>query len=426
MAQQSTSNLIQNLKLPESVSLLEKIHEQFHRRRQELLQERHEWIKKNRSQFELTQPGSTNQVRSAQWNTEFQSSSTDVSLINQHSSFVAFNQWKSTQISPNLILDFEDTGIISITQQGVLLDHFMSEGRFIRIRNLLMDEKSLQINGRTVSAGHFDLTVAFSQGAPRGIVIPKIESSLEARYWADVLNEFEKIKGLPRASVPVCIEIETVRAVTEVHEIIFELKDRAIALRWDARDYAWSWIKQFSTHPDLELPSLLSTEEREAAFGELREYLKITAAERKLIFLMQEQVLTLQKKEPSFFVRPPQFLAPAKPQVSQAIHFCLEYLDYWLFGDQHGEHSQTLNQKDLADFELTRSLLWHWLHKNVILLEAYTEIKDRWVGSTQGAGDTAARLLDTLILNSSLAEYTEPMIWSAYRKLQGAQTSGNS
>ena len=418
--------------------LLNLLHKQFFNRRQELLVERTAWAKKNKPNLVLEQLDTTLQIRTSHWKTEAKASGSDLQMIHTNTAFYSINQHAHV-VSNSAILDFEDGGIVSITQNGLNLQGLKTEGRVFRVRGLSSDEKTILIEGRTVPAPFLDLAMCFLSGIPRGFVIPKIESALEARFWSDIFFEIEKHHQIPRGSLELCVEIETVRSVLELHEILFELKERVTSVRWDARDYAFSLIKLFSTHPQFILPQILTPIDRDKAFFEIKNYIHQGALKRGLSFFAQEPSVQetnantipvydqgVDQGVGRYFIKFDESGSINLMMIRDSILFCLGYLDYWLFSEQHAEYTKILNQKDIADFELTRSLLWHWHQKSILTHEMYTQLKDQWLTETKGIGEAAARLLDTLILNSSLAETSEPFVWSAYRKLQGAQTHGMS
>src|SRR3546814_20957088 len=55
--------------------------------------------------------------------------------------------------------------------------------------------------------------------------LPKLESHLEARLWADVLGYSERKLGLAPQTIKVTVLIETILAAFEMDEILYELRD---------------------------------------------------------------------------------------------------------------------------------------------------------------------------------------------------------
>lgn len=84
--------------------------------------------------------------------------------------------------------------------------------------------------------------------------LPKLESHLEARLWADVFRYSEEKLGVAPQSIKVTVLIETILAAYEMEEILFELKDYIVGLNCGRWDYIFSFIKKFSRRPDFVLP----------------------------------------------------------------------------------------------------------------------------------------------------------------------------
>jgi len=84
--------------------------------------------------------------------------------------------------------------------------------------------------------------------------LPKLESHLEARLWAEVLEFSERALGLPRGSIKVTVLIETITAAFEIDEILYELREHIVGLNCGRWDYIFSFIKKFSRRPDFVLP----------------------------------------------------------------------------------------------------------------------------------------------------------------------------
>lgn len=139
----------------------------------------------------------------------------------------------------------------------------------VRPRALHLDERHLRVDNEPVPAAFFDFGLFFFHNAAalveRGsgpyFCIPKIESHLEARLWNDVFAGAQNALGLPRGSIRATVLIETVLAVFEMDEILFELRDHASGLDCGPDDYLFSFIKRFRNRPEFVLPdrALLST-----------------------------------------------------------------------------------------------------------------------------------------------------------------------
>ena len=92
--------------------------------------------------------------------------------------------------------------------------------------------------------------------------LPKLESHLEARLWADVFRFAEERLGLARGEIKATVLIETILAAFEMDEILYELREHSSGLNCGRWDYIFSFIKKFRNRPDFVLPdrSLLTME----------------------------------------------------------------------------------------------------------------------------------------------------------------------
>ncbi|HEY8507446.1 MAG TPA: hypothetical protein VIL32_03755, partial [Steroidobacteraceae bacterium] len=113
-----------------------------------------------------------------------------------------------------------------------------------------------------VSASLFDFGLTFFHNAREALdrgsgpyfYLPKLESHLEARLWAEVFDYSEKRLGVPHGSIKATVLIETILAAFEMDEILWELKDYIVGLNCGRWDYIFSFIKKFARRPDFVLP----------------------------------------------------------------------------------------------------------------------------------------------------------------------------
>ncbi|VAV90824.1 Malate synthase, partial [hydrothermal vent metagenome] len=84
--------------------------------------------------------------------------------------------------------------------------------------------------------------------------VPKLEHYEEARWWNEVFVAAQEQLGIARGTIKATCLIETLPAVFEMDEILFELKDHAAALNCGRWDYIFSYIKTLKNHPDRMLP----------------------------------------------------------------------------------------------------------------------------------------------------------------------------
>jgi malate synthase len=110
----------------------------------------------------------------------------------------------------------------------------------IRPRGWHMVERHHLVDGEPASASLFDFGLAYLHGA-RYFYLPKLESHLEARLWAEAFA----LAGDP--DIRCTVLIETILASFEMDEILYELRDYGCALNAGRWDYIFSAIKKFRT-----------------------------------------------------------------------------------------------------------------------------------------------------------------------------------
>jgi malate synthase len=122
---------------------------------------------------------------------------------------------------------------------------------FVRPRNWSLEEKHFPVQGSAISASLFDFGLHFFQSARALLAgktapyfsLPKLEGYLEARLWNDVFVFAEEKLGIPHASIRANVTVETVSAVFEMEEIVFELREYAAALECSPSNYLASLAK---------------------------------------------------------------------------------------------------------------------------------------------------------------------------------------
>jgi malate synthase len=123
----------------------------------------------------------------------------------------------------------------------------------IRPRGWHLPERHVLVDGEPVSASLFDFGLHMARNAreqlERGsgpyFYLPKLESHLEARLWADAFALAEEEVGLPPGTIRCTVLIETILAAFEMEEILHELRDWGCALNAGRWDYIFSAIKKF-------------------------------------------------------------------------------------------------------------------------------------------------------------------------------------
>lgn len=60
--------------------------------------------------------------------------------------------------------------------------------------------------------------------------------------------------GIEKGSIRATVLIETLPAVFQMEEILYELRDHSVGLNCGRWDYIFSYVKTFQSHPDRLLP----------------------------------------------------------------------------------------------------------------------------------------------------------------------------
>jgi len=133
---------------------------------------------------------------------------------------------------------------------------------FVRPRGWHLYEKHLSVDGQPVPGAFVDFGLYLfhnharlrANGTGPYFYLPKTESHLEARLWAEVFAHAERELGLPAQTIKATLLIETILAAFEMDEILWELREYIVGLNCGRWDYIFSFIKKFSRHPSFVLP----------------------------------------------------------------------------------------------------------------------------------------------------------------------------
>jgi malate synthase len=132
----------------------------------------------------------------------------------------------------------------------------------VRPRGWHLVEKHVHIGGEAVAGAFVDAGLYLFRNARRLLdngsgpyfYLPKMESHLEARLWAEAFAFAESELGLDPGSVKTTVLIETLPAAFEMEEILYELRDHSCSLNAGRWDYIFSTIKTFRERPEFVLP----------------------------------------------------------------------------------------------------------------------------------------------------------------------------
>jgi len=132
----------------------------------------------------------------------------------------------------------------------------------VRPRGWHLIEKHALVDNEPVSASFFDFGLYFFHNAKELLsrktgpyfYLAKTESHREIRLWNDVFNFSEDELGILRGTIRATVLIETLPAVFEMDEILYELKDHASGLNAGRWDYLFSMIKKLRRRKDRMFP----------------------------------------------------------------------------------------------------------------------------------------------------------------------------
>ncbi|GLJ38650.1 hypothetical protein SUGI_0787960 [Cryptomeria japonica] len=135
---------------------------------------------------------------------------------------------------------------------------------FVRPRGWHLPESHIEIDGQPATGCLVDFGLYFFHnhatfrskhgGSGPFFYLPKMEHSREAALWNAVFERAQDRLGVPRGSIKATVLIETLPAVFQMHEILYELRDHSIGLNCGRWDYIFSYIKTFQAHPNRLLP----------------------------------------------------------------------------------------------------------------------------------------------------------------------------
>jgi malate synthase len=131
-----------------------------------------------------------------------------------------------------------------------------------RVRGLHLKEKHVEYKGQAIPGGLMDFALYFyhnyhqllAKNSGPYFYIPKLESHIEARWWAKVFAFVEERFCLKPGTIKCTCLIETLPAVFEMDEILYELRSNIVALNCGRWDYIFSYIKTLKRHADRVLP----------------------------------------------------------------------------------------------------------------------------------------------------------------------------
>ena len=132
----------------------------------------------------------------------------------------------------------------------------------VRPRGWHLEERSLELDGRPVSASLVDFGLFFFHNADELIArgsgpyfyLPKLEHADEAKLWNDVFVFAQETMGVPTGSIKATVLIETLPGAFQMDEILYALREHSAGLNCGRWDYIFSVIKTLGTRTGFLLP----------------------------------------------------------------------------------------------------------------------------------------------------------------------------
>tara|TARA_Y100000310_G_scaffold344394_1_gene456939 strand:+ start:1924 stop:3534 length:1611 start_codon:yes stop_codon:yes gene_type:complete len=270
-----------------ALQFIQEIHEQFNSKRLELLNERKKRQKAIDSGGELNFLNETKKIRDAKWKIK----NIPDDLLKRQVEITGPPVPKKMLISALnsgadcYMTDFEDSLTptfdnliqgqlnvkdavnkkIDFTDQKTGKEYKLNEKTavlIIRPRGLHLDEKNATIDNERVSGTFFDLGLSLFHNAKKLIengsgpyfYLPKLEHYLECRLLNEIITFCEKKLDLEVGTVKATVLVETINAVFQMDEFLFELKDHIVGLNAGRWDYLFSYQKVYRNTKKVILP----------------------------------------------------------------------------------------------------------------------------------------------------------------------------
>ncbi|MFC2947195.1 malate synthase A [Virgibacillus sediminis] len=270
---------------PGAMNFLQKLHQHFNQRRKELLQQRKEIQSKFDAGEKPDFQKATKWIREGEWKIEqlpkdLQDRRVEITgPVDRKMVINALNSGAKC-----FMADFEDA--TSPTWENVMngqinlrdairrsIDFQSPNGKqyhlnertavlIVRPRGWHLDEQHLQFDGEPASGSLIDFGLYFyhnakeliSRGSGPYFYLPKLENHLEARLWNEVFVFAQNELGIPQGTIKATVLIETITAVFEMDEILYELREHSAGLNCGRWDYIFSYLKKFHKDPAILLP----------------------------------------------------------------------------------------------------------------------------------------------------------------------------
>ncbi len=305
----------------------------------------------------------------------------------------------------------------------------------VRPRGWHLTEDHISVDGAKAAGALVDFGLYFFHNAKamlgRGtgpyFYLPKMQSHLEARLWNEVFLFAQERLGIPAGTVKATVLIETLPAVFEMHEILYELRQHIAGLNCGRWDYIFSYIKTLRAKPEYVLPDrgqvvmskaflkayaelLIQTCHKHGAFamGGMAAFIPNRrdpeVTEKALAAVREDKLREVQYGHDGTWVAHPDLVPTAlevfnqhMPQKNQLdrlredvsvgqkellqphegtrseeglrvnIRVGVQYIEAWLRGN--GAVPLYNLMEDAATAEISRTQIWQWLHYGATLVD---------------------------------------------------------
>lgn len=299
-------------------------------------------------------------------------------------------------------------------------------GLHLNEKNLMIDGQ--EMSASLVDFGLYffhNIHQLIANGSGPYFYLPKLEHYLEARWWNEIFIFAQDYLNITQGTIKATVLIETITASFQIDEIIYELRNHMAGLNCGRWDYIFSYIKKFRNHlnfmvPDrdqvtmatpfmeayslrviqrchkrnvhaiggmaAQIPVKNDEEANEIAYKKVRADKEREAknghdgtwvAHPGLVPVAMEifnkhmpEANQISSKREDLNITERMLVEQPKGTVTEKgirknINVGILYMESWLSGN--GAAALYNLMEDAATAEISRTQLWQWLHKNVIL-----------------------------------------------------------
>jgi malate synthase len=157
--------------------------------------------------------------------------------------------------SINKTIDFEQNGKKYSLNEKTAVLLVRPRGLHLEEKNIVIDGELA--SGSLVDFGLFFFHNAqnlIDKGVGPYFYLPKLEHYEEARWWNEVFVFSQEYLGIKQGTIKATVLIETITASFQLDEIIYELKEHIAGLNCGRWDYIFSYIKKLKNHKDFIVP----------------------------------------------------------------------------------------------------------------------------------------------------------------------------